>query len=191
MEFKPKKLKFREYLLMSAIITSGIIIDQLSKIIATEYLAPVKSVPIIDGVFNFTYHTNPGAAWGMLADSRWIFMTVSAVAIIAMVLYLYAGLSERLLYTVSLCLIISGGIGNMIDRTVYGKVVDFLDFCLIDFPIFNIADSLVCIGAGMLILALVEDMINEGRALKKKKTAPQIGDEEDNGEDSAEGGGEK
>ena len=66
-------------------------------------------------------------------------------------------------------LIVSGGIGNMIDRIALGYVVDFIDFALIDFAVFNIADSLVCIGAGLLVLALVLDIIKEAKLEKAKR----------------------
>ena len=166
---KLKKLPLREYIIISAIIIGGIVVDQLTKLLATLYLEPVGTVPIIKDAVHLTYHTNRGAAWGMMADSRWIFMTVSTVAIIAMLIFLYGGLSERRIYTVSVAMIISGGIGNMIDRVLFGAVVDFIDFRIIDFPIFNGADSFVCVGAAILILALIMDIIKEAKADSKKK----------------------
>ena len=166
---KLKKLPLREYIIISAIIIGGIVVDQLTKLLATLYLEPVGTFPIIKDAVHLTYHTNRGAAWGMMADSRWIFMTVSTVAIIAMLIFLYGGLSERRIYTVSVTMIISGGIGNMIDRVLFGAVVDFIDFRIIDFPIFNGADSFVCVGAAILILALIMDIIKEAKADSKKK----------------------
>jgi len=65
-------------------------------------------------------------------------------------------------------MIISGGIGNMIDRTLLGYVVDFIDFRLINFAVFNGADSFVCVGAGILILALILDIIKESRKRDEK-----------------------
>ncbi len=162
-----KKLKLKEYIFITAIILGGITIDQISKILATAFLMPVKSVPIIKDVLHLTYLTNKGAAFGMLADARWVFMIISTVAILGMLFYLYAGFSDKKLYTVSIALIISGGIGNMIDRIALGYVVDFIDFALIDFAIFNIADSFVCVGAGLLILALILDIVAEAKAKRK------------------------
>lgn len=165
---KFKKLPLWEYITYAAIIVGGILIDQLTKILSTVYLQPKDSVPIIKDVLHLTYVRNPGAAFGMLADNRWIFMTLSTVAILAMGIYLFAGMSENKLYSISLSIIISGGIGNMIDRVALGYVVDFIDFCLIDFAVFNGADSFVCVGAGMLILALILDLKKEIRENKKK-----------------------
>jgi signal peptidase II len=112
---------------------------------------------------------NRGAAFGLMKDSRWLFMTVSTIAILIFVAYLYLGHAENNLYAVSLAMVISGGIGNMIDRMALGYVVDFIDFRLINFAVFNGADSFVCIGAGLLILALVKDLIAETKKSKASK----------------------
>ena len=85
-----------------------------------------------------------------------------------MLIFLYSGMAQNKLYSISLAIIISGGIGNMIDRVALGYVVDFIDFCLIDFAVFNGADSFVCVGAGMLILALILDIKKELQENRKK-----------------------
>lgn len=164
-----KKLKAIYYVIYTAVILGGIGIDQLSKLLAVKLLAPVGSVPIWSGVLHLTYVENKGAAFGMLADHRWVFMTVSSIAIIGIALYLYSGRSTGKLFTSALMLIISGGIGNMIDRLALGYVVDFIDFALIDFAVFNIADSFVCVGAGILILSLVLDIVSETKLAKASK----------------------
>ena len=107
----------------------------------------------------------------MFADSRWIFMTISTIAILGMALYLYLGFSMNRLYEISFAIIISGGIGNMIDRLALGYVVDMIQVLFIDFPVFNVADSLVCIGAGLLILALILDIVKESKLKKENKDA--------------------
>ncbi len=160
-----KKTK-RDYLLYTLIIAAGIILDQITKMLASTYLKAIKTFPIIEGVFHFTYTENTGMAFGMLKDKRWIFMTVSTVLIIAMGLYLYLFKSEGRLYDVAIAMIVSGGIGNMIDRIGLGYVVDFIDVRLINFAIFNGADSFVCVGAGLLVLALVREMLEESKAKK-------------------------
>ena len=162
-----KKLKPIEYTFITAIIFGGVLIDQISKLIISSSFSLGESMPIIKDVLHLTYIHNRGAAFGMMADSRWVFMIISSVAILLMAAYLYIGRAESKLYTLSLAIIISGGIGNMIDRIAYGYVIDFIDFCLIDFYVFNIADSFVCVGAGLLILALVLDIIKEARVNKK------------------------
>ncbi len=162
-------MKFRilsrfEYLLYLGIVAVGILIDQLTKLLAVRFLLPIDTCPIIKNVLHLTYAENRGAAFGILADNRWVFLSISAVAILAMAFYLFSGLSEGRLAGVALAMILSGGIGNMIDRIGLGYVVDFIDFRLIHFAIFNGADSFVCVGAGLLVLALLLDIIKEGKA---------------------------
>ena len=160
--FKPTK----EYILYSSIIAVGIILDQITKWLSAEFLSKIETLPLIKGVLHLTYVENRGAAFGMFADKRWVFMITSTVMIIVLSAYLYLGLSENKLYAVSIAMIISGGIGNMIDRIALRYVVDFIDFRLINFAVFNGADSFVCVGAGLLVLALVLDIIKEAKQQK-------------------------
>lgn len=165
-----KKQKISYYVISALIIVGGVLIDQITKLLAVKFLMPMNpdSVTVIKGILNFTYLENTGMAFGLLPDKRWIFMLVSTVMIVALAVYLYLGRAENRLYLVSIAMIISGGIGNMIDRIALGYVVDFIDVRLFDFWkwIFNVADSLVCVGAGLLILALLIDLVGE---IKKEK----------------------
>lgn len=164
--FKFVKKSPRDYIIYTAIIIGGIIIDQIAKALAAAYLKPIYTLPIIEDIFHFTYRENTGMAFGMLKEHRWVFMLVSTILIIGMGIYLYGMKSENRLYDVSLSLILSGGVGNMIDRIFLGYVVDFIDCRFINFAVFNGADSFVCVGAGLLMLALIRDLIKE---LKKEK----------------------
>lgn len=158
-----KKLPFKKYVLFSSIILIGIILDQLTKWLTVKFIPMYAKRTLINKLIGLTYITNDGAAWGMLDNHRWVFMLTSTVAILAMGAYLYLGFSQNKLYDISLAVIISGGIGNMIDRVALGEVVDMIELLFIDFPVFNVADSLVCVGAGLLILALVLDIIKESK----------------------------
>ena len=99
----------------------------ITKFISFAKLSAVETVPIIKGVIHFTYVENRGAAFGMLADHRWVFMTISTVAIVALSIYLWKKRKDSKLLGVALSFIIGGGIGNMVDRTILGYVIDFLD----------------------------------------------------------------
>jgi signal peptidase II len=130
--------------------------DQLTKYVTDIYLVPLgTSVPLWKGVFQFTSAHNTGAAFGILEGGRWAFLIIGAVAIIAILVFLikYRSRMHRLL-RVCLTLILAGAIGNMIDRVALGYVRDMLDFTLINFAVFNVADSAVTIGAMMLIIDL-------------------------------------
>lgn len=146
------------------IIIATIWLDQLSKWLAVTFLQGNPSVPIIPEVLQLTYLENRGAAFGMLQDHRWVFLIISTVGISAIFLYLIIKRPQSKLLCTSLAFIVGGGIGNMIDRVLLGYVVDFIDFCLIHFAIFNIADSFVCVGAGMLALWVILDAIREEKS---------------------------
>ena len=153
----------------------SVLLDQLTKYLAVVHLKPIGSVPLIDGVFHFTYTTNRGAAFSLFAaeDQRWIFLTVSSIAIIVMTVYLLRVKKQPLLWTAAIGAILGGGIGNMIDRISTGEVVDFLDFCLINFPIFNVADCFVCVGAALLFLAFFLDWRREIKEEAAKRSSEE------------------
>lgn len=156
------------------VILAVCVLDQLSKFLVTDVIAAVNSVAVtelregmkltlIDGVLDLTYITNDGMAFGWLDDNRWVFMVLSTVGIIAMIAYLIYLKGDGKLFCFSLSLIIGGGIGNMFDRVLLGYVVDFIDVKCFDFWkwIFNVADSAVCVGAALLILAVILDYKKE------------------------------
>lgn len=178
-----KKREASDYILYTLVILAGVFLDQLTKFLAIKYLEPVMDVPIIDGVIRLRFHLNPGAAFGSFADKPYVFNTLSVLIIVGMLLYLYLGHAESKLSGIASAMIVSGGIGNMIDRVFFGEVTDFIYFELIDFAIFNGADSFVCIGAGLLVLALILEMKDEFIQMKKKKAEKE--------EISSEGEGEK
>ena len=155
--------KKKQFIIYSLIIAASILIDQMTKLLAVKLLKPIPTKSLIEGVIHLTYHENRGAAFGMLADHRWVFLIISTVMIVGLLIYLFMGKCENMLYGVAISMIIGGGIGNMIDRLAVGYVVDFIDFRLINFAIFNGADSFVCVGAGLLILALVLDIVRESK----------------------------
>ena len=157
-----------------AIIIEIIFLDQLTKWLAVIFLKGSASAIVIKNVFRFTYLENRGAAFGMLSEHRWIFLIISTVAIVAIIFYMIKFKPKSKLEIVAIAFLAGGGIGNMIDRIALGYVVDFIDFYA--FPkiwsyVFNVADSFVCIGAGMLVLYLVQELIKESRALKAAKNA--------------------
>lgn len=167
------------------VIAGVIFVDQLSKWLIVTYL-PDAGVDLIPEVFRFTYVENRGAAFGILADQRWVFIVVSTLALAAMAFYMFKFKPEGWLVRCSLAFIIGGGIGNMIDRVLLGYVIDFLDFCA--FPglwkwVFNVADAFVCVGAGMLMLYLILDTVKMTKEEKAKKAAAAAAAEEKDGTD--------
>ena len=157
----------------AAIALGVIAVDQVSKILILNFLYEGQ-VDLIPGILRFTYVENRGAAFGMLSDHRWVFMLLSVIGIALIGAYMWFFVKNRM-GRIALSLIIGGGIGNMIDRVAYGFVVDFVDFYLFDFWVwvFNIADSAVCVGAGLFILYTVMDTVQEYKKQKAEKAAKE------------------
>ena len=132
-----------------------LVLDQLTKYWVVREIPFASRQVVIPGFFNLTYVTNTGAAWGILSGRYWLLLAVSAAVFIAAVWflrYLTEGWKERY-YAVML--ILSGILGNCIDRVFRGAVVDFLQFYIGKFvwPSFNVADSCICIGVFIYILS--------------------------------------
>ena len=147
-------------LLSLGIAVAAVILDQLTKYWVQTGLQPVGDIPLWEGVFHFHYARNTGAAFSMLEGQMWIFFLFTLVAVGGLGWYLvrYRRGMHPLL-RVAIGLIIGGAIGNFIDRVALGYVVDFLYFKLINFAIFNVADSALVVGCilmGVYILFVHE-----------------------------------
>jgi signal peptidase II len=154
------------------LVSLGVIaVDQLTKWLCVAYLKPVGRVTLIPNFLKLTYVENRGAAFGSFTENRWVFMVISTVAIIGVTVYLLRYCEDNRLLRCALALIVGGGIGNMIDRIALGYVIDFIDFCGIWAYVFNGADSAVCIGAGLMILYVILEIIRESKAAKQESTA--------------------
>lgn len=152
-----------------AIITAAIFLaaDQITKYIVMTNMELGQSIGFIDGLLDFTYIHNDGGAWGMFGGGRWFLIGLTAVIMLLLVfLLIKIGRKSKLFFWAG-CLIVSGGVGNMIDRIFRnGEVVDFFHATFINFPIFNVADCAVVIGAGLLILYYIVDIRKD---MKKEK----------------------
>ena len=124
--------------------------------ITAEAITEGCTLPLIKDVLHLTYLENTGMSFGLLSEHRWVFMLLSSVGIVALFAYLCYLKGEDRLLSVSLSLMIGGGIGNMFDRFVLGYVVDFVDFCYFGFWkwIFNFADACICIGAALMLISV-------------------------------------
>lgn len=139
------------YFILSALILGA---DIITKIIAEQKLMSVSTIPIINNFFHLTYVENRGMAFGMFNGGRIFFVIITVIVLIALAIFILK--TEKVNRSVwlkagSAC-IIGGAVGNLIERVCKGYVVDFLDFRVIDFPVFNVADIAVCVGAAMLVI---------------------------------------
>ena len=149
-----------------------VFLDQLSKWLAVILLEGQPSFFLIPGVLRFTYVENRGAAFGMLADNRWVFLVLSTLTIVCLLGFMIYSKPQSRLERAGLALVLAGGIGNMIDRVLLGYVIDFIDFCA--FPklwnwVFNVADSCICIGVGLLIIYIIKLSVSEYKAEKNRR----------------------
>ena len=157
-----------EIILIAAIL----VVDQLVKLWSEAALAPLgTSIPVIEGVFQLTSAHNTGAAWGMLPGKKWFFLALTLVVCAFLIFFLLRFRKQlTVLSRVTLSLLLAGALGNAIDRIVLSYVRDMFDFCLINFPIFNVADSALTIGCCLLI---ADVLFMKERSLFEVRLKPQ------------------
>lgn len=134
-----------------------IIFDVISKIFISNILILNKSITIIPNFFYLTYTHNYGGAWSIFDNSTLFITIVSFLIIIGIIYYLFKNKVTKKIEIVGYSLLLGGAIGNLIDRIVYGYVIDFLDFYILgyDFPIFNIADIGIVVGIILLLVSMI------------------------------------
>ncbi len=137
------------YILLSA---GMLVVDILTKILAKIKLEPRHTIPLWDDVFHLTYVENRGIAFGMFGGGRIVFIILTILVLGGLLWFFRKSEVKTFWLRFGTGLVVSGAIGNLIDRIFRGYVVDFLDFRLIDFPVFNVADIAVCVGAVMLVI---------------------------------------
>ncbi len=144
-----------------------LVLDQLTKALVREFVAPIGLVEVIKGFFEISYVENTGAAFGTFTGQNHIFIVVGFVAIIFMLIY-YRQFKESIWMKVSLGFLLGGAMGNLVDRLVFHYVTDFIRvrywfIHLRWWPSYNIADAAVFIGAVMLIIGIIRSSrLSEG-----------------------------
>lgn len=138
-------------------VLAAIGLDQWTKYLAVTNLKGQEPIVLWEGVFEFLYSENRGAAFGMLQGKQGFFFLVGAVVLIAAVYIMYRMPVNKEYLPLQICLflIVAGAVGNMIDRITLGYVVDFLYFKLIDFPIFNMADCYVTVATALTMILIL------------------------------------
>jgi signal peptidase II len=146
-------MKKREYLVLVGVLA----LDLLSKYWITTVLKLYESITVIPGFFWLTYLRNTGAAWSIFEGQLWFFLLIAAAAMIGMaIIFFKTDVSNRLM-RFALIFMFVGTMGNFIDRAVFAYVRDFLSFNTFGymFPVFNVADMSLNVGAGLLILEAI------------------------------------
>ena len=158
-------------------ILAAVGLDQAVKYWAVTVLKPIRSIPLIEGVFHLTYAENPGMAFSLLEGQRWFFLIITVVMLAGFVIVLKKNIITDKLQRWCIILVMGGAIGNLIDRIFNdGMVIDMFYIKLIDFPIFNVADLFVTLPGGLFCLLLIREIIAEEKA--KKTTALEENNED-------------
>lgn len=146
------------YVLLAFLVVA---LDQITKYYVVSNFFLGESIPVIEDVFHWTFILNPGAAFGILDGSRWLFVLIAAL-VISSIWFLRNEIKQ---YGILACygsaLFVGGAIGNLIDRARQGLVIDFFDFRI--WPIFNVADIAICIGVGLIIWSILQTGLAENK----------------------------
>lgn len=126
-------------------------IDQVIKFFVNANLKEVGSVSVIDNLLSFTYVENNGVAFGSFAGNRWIFVVFTTALIAAILIYMFKKKPQSKLFYASVALIVGGGIGNFIDRVLYGYVIDYISLSFFP-PVCNFADYCITVGTVLLMI---------------------------------------
>lgn len=149
-------------------------LDQFTKWLAVSYVKPQGSIPIIKfgetEWVNWTYCENTGMSFSLLEGKQLLLTILPIIMICVIEWYIFSGRAKGYAQLFSLAAIAGGGLGNLIDRVFLGYVVDFIDFKIINFAIFNFADiCVVCGGIIFAVLFILEDKKNEKKAAESKE----------------------
>lgn len=154
-------------------------LDQITKILCSASFELEETKTVISGILSFTYVRNEGAAFGILEGARVFFIILTISVLLGLIYYLFKSRPQSRLERWALATMAGGAVGNFIDRLYFGYVRDFIKVEFIEFPVFNIADCFVCIGAGLYILYAFSDIF-------KKKEEKESDDKELTETDSIE-----
>ncbi len=161
------------------------VLDQIIKFLVVKNFSLGESVNVISfgshKIFSLTYITNKGAAWSMMEGKLWYLIGFPLLIIAVALVYLYFKRNDGKLLCISLSMLIAGGIGNLIDRIRLRKVVDYIEFNPINFPVFNFAD--ICVVVGVILLSV--HFIFFDKSDEKKKAAIASEDETERSEGPA------
>ena len=138
-------------------------VDQITKYIALTQLKPIGSVTFIDGFMDFTFVENRGAAFGIFSGKTWLLLVISIIicAVLVWAMTKMPKTKEYRKLRVTFVLILSGAVGNIIDRALRGYVVDFFEFTFIKWPVFNMADIYVVVGTIVMAVIIMFFMKDE------------------------------
>ncbi len=158
-----KKIALKYWLLMVILVTI-LLFDQATKALVINTLSENETIPVLEGFLNLAHVRNQGAAFGILSDGgtwiqRYFFIPISILASLAILAIIIRAREDEIAKIIALSLVLSGALGNLMDRWRWGVVVDFIDihYRALHWPAFNVADTCISIGVILLIVHLIVD----------------------------------
>lgn len=160
----------KKNIILLSIFIGAILLDQVTKFLIAGNMELYDKIPVIPGFFSITYTHNTGAAWSMLEGKMIFFYVITLVAMVLLIWFFKTLKENQYLSKIGIVLMVVGTLGNFIDRLAFQYVRDFLDFIIFgyDFPIFNIADTCLCIGIVFIIIEEFIDYYKVGKKWKQK-----------------------
>ena len=156
---------------VSVLLCAALIgIDQYIKYLVIEYLKPIEYYDVIEGFVRLRYVENTGAVFGSFATHTMLLTIFSLVLLGFTIFFLYTNKGKSKFMNICLMLMISGGVGNIIDRVRLHYVVDYIEPTFVRFAVFNFADCLITVGAFALIGYLLWDIVRDAKKAKLHKT---------------------
>lgn len=171
------------FILPLCVVLGGVFVDMLTKALTDAYLSLGSSVTVIEGVLNFTYVRNTGAAFSILEGQHWFFIVTAVIASIVMVAFLWKNKFNSKVLQIGVSLMLAGTLGNLYDRIAFGYVRDMIEFTFVNFAVFNVADTALCVGVALVIIFIIFIYKDKSKKDKKKEVATETVETEVDSED--------
>ncbi len=143
------------YAILAAIAAAIVGLDQWTKALTVAHVPLHEDLPSVLGIFHITHTKNDGAIWGVLSGQTWLFILVMVLFLGVLAVLIWRKWLTKKFEWVCLAFIAGGGIGNMIDRLLCGKVTDMIEFDFVQFPVFNVADCFITVGCFALLIYII------------------------------------
>lgn len=156
------------YWIMGGLAALIVVLDQVTKYLVASGMNVGETIPAISWLFDLHYVRNSGMAWSMFSGARWIFVVLTVVVLAIVIYAIKKKWLTGAVQLISVAAIMGGAVGNMIDRVLTGEVVDMIRVTFVNFPVFNVADCFISVGAVVLGFDLIfGDMIRKKKKSKK------------------------
>ena len=152
-----------------------VVIDQITKYLVRAHISLGQDIPFIPHILELTYVKNTGAAWSILNEHTWLLTLVSAIVVIVICWLVVKKFFTGWVGLTAATLLLAGGVGNLIDRVIFGYVTDMLQTVFMDFPVFNFADCCITVGTVMLCIYVIFILKDEKKETRHDSDLPADG----------------